>query len=94
MMPDREKAVNIYANCILNDKQCCSECYTGGPGLGIACRQKVLTDVFYLLKGQDPVPAELEGGGSSWWWVCGECHGQISKGDRYCRHCGHEIKWE
>ena len=47
-----------------------------------------------LLKEQDPVPAELEGGGSSWWWVCGECHGQISKGDRYCRHCGHEIKWE
>ena len=41
---DRENVINIYANCILNDKQCCSGCYTGGPGLGIACRQKVLTD--------------------------------------------------
>ena len=52
-LPDLEKVINIYANCILNDKQCCSGCYTGGPGLGIACRQKVLTDAFYLLKEQD-----------------------------------------
>ena len=52
-MTDMEKVINIYANCILNDKQCCSGCYTGGPGLGIACRQQVLTDAFYLLKEQE-----------------------------------------
>lgn len=54
-MPDREKVINIYANCILNNKQCCSGCYTGGPGLGIACRQQVLTDALYLLKEQKSV---------------------------------------
>lgn len=91
-MTDREKVINIYANCIINDKQCCSDCYTGGPGLGIACRQQVLTDALYLLKEQEPVEPELEGGGSSWWHVCGECHGMIDKNDLFCRHCGRPVK--
>jgi hypothetical protein len=56
---DREKVINIYANCILNDKQCCSGCYTGGPGLGIACRQQVLTDALYLLKLQQKLIDDL-----------------------------------
>lgn len=43
---------------------------------------------------EDPAPAEVEGGGSSWWWVCGDCHGTIDRGDIYCRHCGRKIKWE
>ena len=42
----------------------------------------------------DPVQAEVEGGGSSWWWVCGDCHGTIDRGDIYCRNCGRKIKWE
>lgn len=58
-MADREKVINIYANCIQNDKQCCSDCYTGGPGLGIACRQQVLTDALYLLKEQEKALYEL-----------------------------------
>ena len=91
-MTEREKVINIYANCIINDKQCCSDCYTGGPGLGIACRQQVLTDALYLLKEQEPVEPEMEGGGSSWWHVCGECHGMIDKNDLFCRHCGRPVK--
>lgn len=91
-MKDREKVINIYANCILNDKQCCSDCYTGGPGLGIACRQQVLTDALYLMKEQGPVEVEIEGGGSTWWYVCGECHGMIDKNDLFCRHCGRRVK--
>ena len=46
------------------------------------------------LKEMKPVPAEVEGGGSSWWWVCGDCHGAIDNKDKYCRHCGTEIKWK
>jgi hypothetical protein len=42
----------------------------------------------------DPVETELEGGGSSWWYVCGECHGAIDKNDNYCKHCGRRIKHE
>lgn len=40
-----------------------------------------------------PVSAEIEGGGSSWFFVCGECHGQIDSKDRVCRHCGSLVSW-
>ena len=46
------------------------------------------------LKELYPVEPELEGGGSTWWHVCGECHGAIDASDRYCRHCGRRIKHE
>lgn len=39
-----------------------------------------------------PVPAEIEGGGSVWWYVCGECHGSIDSWDHYCKHCGRSVK--
>ena len=41
-----------------------------------------------------PVPAEPEGGGPSWWIVCGECHGVISRKDKTCPHCKHPIIWD
>lgn len=46
------------------------------------------------LKDQEPVEPELEGGRSTWWHVCGECHGAIDASDRYCKHCGRRIKHE
>lgn len=42
--------------------------------------------------GTEEAEAELEGGGSSWWYVCGECHGVIGDWDTYCKHCGRRIK--
>ena len=47
-----------------------------------------------LLKEQEPLPAEFEGGGYTWFYVCGDCHGQIDERDAYCRHCGRKVKWE
>lgn len=44
------------------------------------------------LESRMPVEPELEGGGSSWWHVCGECHGMIDKNDLFCRHCGRPVK--
>lgn len=46
-----------------------------------------------LLKEQEPLPAEMEGGGSTWWMVCGDCHGSIDTNDHYCKHCGRKVKW-
>ena len=40
----------------------------------------------------DPVQAEIEGGGSTWWYECGECHGQLDVNDIFCRHCGRKVK--
>ena len=58
------------------------------------CVPELHIDALELLKEQEPVEPELEGGGSSWWHVCGECHGAIDTSDNYCRHCGRRIKHE
>ena len=40
-----------------------------------------------------PVPAEMEGGGRSWWFVCGECHGAIDYKVEECPHCHTPADW-
>ena len=39
-----------------------------------------------------PKEMEIEGGGTTWWYVCPECHGAIDSKDSFCRHCGQAIK--
>lgn len=45
-------------------------------------------DVIDLLKEREPVEKEIEGGGTSWWHVCKECHGAVDQSDHFCKHCG------
>ena len=35
---------------------------------------------------------EIEGGGSTWWYVCPECHGAIVRADHFCKHCGQAVE--
>ena len=49
---------------------------------------------WHPLDEKEPIEPEIEGGGSSWWYVCGECHGAIDNWDNYCKHCGRMIKHE
>jgi hypothetical protein len=44
------------------------------------------------LRRNIPQEMELEGGGSTWWHVCPECHGTIDSQDQFCRHCGQAVK--
>ena len=41
-----------------------------------------------------PIKPDAEGGYPSWWYVCGECHGEIGNGDSYCKHCGQKVLWD
>lgn len=34
----------------------------------------------------------VEGGGTTWWMVCPECHGAVDQQDHFCRHCGQALK--
>ena len=36
---------------------------------------------------------EIEGGWPEWWFVCGECHVQVSSMDIYCGTCGRRLDW-
>jgi hypothetical protein len=47
-----------------------------------------------LLARDIPASAEIEGGGHTWFYVCGKCHGAINRGDKFCRHCGNAISWQ
>ena len=47
-----------------------------------------------LLARDIPVSAEIEGGGSTWFFVCGECHGVVDTPNKFCRHCGQAISWK
>jgi len=40
-----------------------------------------------------PIQADIEGGGSSWWYVCEECHTIVNFRDNYCSECGNRLGW-
>ena len=42
-------------------------------------------------ENRESAETEMEGGGSTWWYVCGECHTAIDKKDRFCRECGRKL---
>ena len=52
-----------------------------------ACRKAVKE-----LERNIPRKNEVEGGGTTWWYVCPECHGAIDRQDHYCKHCGQAVK--
>ena len=39
-----------------------------------------------------PAEMEVEGGGSTWWYVCPVCHTAIDPNDKFCRQCGQAVK--
>lgn len=58
-----------------------------------------IDDAISLLKEQEAVEPTVSGaeehdGLRSWWYQCGKCKMPIEHGDRFCRHCGQEVKWE
>lgn len=51
-----------------------------------------MRDAIEELTTQEPAEIEIEGGGSTWWHVCGECHGAVDTQDLYCKHCGRPLR--
>ena len=52
------------------------------------------TEYIGVMMNSRAVEAEIEGGGLTWWYVCGECHSAIDRADKYCRECGRKIIWQ
>ena len=44
------------------------------------------------LKRLIPQKMEIEGGRTTWWPVCPECHGEINRRDLFCKHCGQAVE--
>lgn len=58
----------------------------------VALNKDEAVEIYEKLK-EKAAEVEIEGGILNWWFVCGECQMQISKGDKYCRQCGRELDW-
>lgn len=89
----REKVIKALEICF-NPTGKCKECPYDELGEIPNCTKAVGKDALELLKAWDPLAPEIEGGSVTWWWVCGECHGEVGSRDKYCRHCGREIAWD
>jgi len=37
---------------------------------------------------------EMEGGGSTWWYVCGECHTAVDPKQEFCPECKRRLIWD
>ena len=79
IMPEREKMIQALEN---------ADVLSGIIKMTVEVRDILVS----MLKEQEAVEPEVEGGGSTWWHVCPECHGPVDKGDHFCRHCGQAFK--
>jgi len=86
MMPDRGKVKAELDEIV---EQCRGMDYISFSAITEHC-QNVLSLLKELKK--KPQQIELEGGGSTWWYVCPECHGAIDSKDHFCRHCGQAVE--
>jgi len=99
-MPDREEVIKAIEAC-MNHPANCDECYLGGPGFGIVCREMLMQDALILLREQEPdeprcnsgingvtsKPAQLQR------CVCGTLI--VRRGDAHsCPYCGRAVKWD
>ena len=96
-MPDREKVMkgltaHMNGNCNTDD---CPwyDCDDDG------CIKSMFDATLELLKEQEAVEPTVGGitehdGHGSWWYQCGKCKMPIDYGDKFCKRCGQEVKWD
>ena len=84
-MPDREKYIEVLSKVVKTVKE-------SNEDAPIKISLECIEDILTLLKEHEPVDMEIEGGGSTWWYVCEECHGSVDSNDLFCRHCGRPFR--
>ena len=90
MTPDTAMVISALEHCIMPNGQCEGCPYEGECGERLHALDN---DIISILKGRQ-TKAIIEGGGSTWWYVCDECHTAIDRKDKFCRECGMEVKWD
>ena len=59
----------------------------------VTIKSWVYMDALELLKEQDAVPVIKREDACMFYWCCGSCGVAITEGDKFCRMCGKEVKW-
>jgi hypothetical protein len=69
-----------------------NQCYACSHEFVIAGEEFGTNILGNTIKRLTPKQIETEGGGSTWWHVCPECHGAVDSEDHFCRHCGQALE--
>ena len=107
-MPDREKVIKAFEECICKSHKYCTECYQGYHGLGMICRNSVCFDALALLKEQETKQVirkqckkEHDDGSIDYFaeWYCPHCNSLILRGFdnpsiKFCYKCGKPVLWK
>lgn len=48
----------------------------------------------YTEHDSESVEVDIEGSAYNYFWVCGNCHGQVNWMDKECKHCYRRLKWD
>lgn len=105
-MADRKTVIKGVECCSRpNNTNLCGECPYNKNETRFGCMHRLITDVFAMLKEQEPVkPTFKQDESGINCWCCGSCgaymyhiYDGIDKAkeySKYCRQCGKQVKWE
>lgn len=95
-MPDREKVIKAFEECLCKGHDFCSKCYQEGPGFGIVCKNNICLEVLDMLKGQEAIEPVCKIFFDIPYYFCGQCNEMLnmySTKAMFCSKCGHPVKW-
>ena len=99
-MPDREKVIKCLKACTSSEDcagHTCPYWDFDDSAVDYGCRVQMEIDALVLLDKSRPARAirgEAEDLPGIAFWFCPSCRIGIDYLDRFCRHCGQEMKWE
>lgn len=94
-MVEREKVIKTLGEIAEYFRECRSNASLGSKAENHFWElQSAARDALELLKEQEPVPVQKREMAHMWFWCCGSCGVAITEGDKFCRMCGQEVKWE
>ena len=59
-----------------------------------SAQDQTLDKAILMLKKREPVKAKKRTILHMWYWCCGACGVAITEGDKFCRMCSREVKWD
>jgi len=68
-----------------------------GAGQYMSLRCDVAREIVRMLKDREAVePKIFQSEDFLWsqWYICGACEYPVDPGDKFCRKCGKELKWD
>ena len=98
---DRKEMIEVLKHCMKDDCSSCPHNYSDGrmacedciEGFSSIIPVAIIQDVIDMLEPVSPI-SKSDPKGNSRYLVCGSCDAIVNVGDKYCRICGQEVKWE